>query len=242
MSTSFTNTLLAARRSGKTIADTAGAPETLAQAVAIQRAVMEGLGETVAGWKVNLHPELGGVSAPIFAGTSKEAPARWPFAERLVVEVEIAVRLKRDLPPGTYSREDIIAAIDGMYLGLEMCISRLPAGNTLPLWVNLSDNLANEGYVISKTSLPVAPVDYAALPCIVTLDGETLYSAPAKHPAGDLILPVMAYANAQSDLVGGFKAGQFITTGSLCGMVPVPRKGTLHVSLGYFGEMTLPIV
>lgn len=242
MSTSFVDTLLVARRSGKTVADFAGAPETLAQAVETQRAVMARLGETVGGWKVNQHAEVGGVAAPIFAGVSKEAPASWPFAERLVVEVEIAVRLKRDLPPGTYSREEIIAAIQSMSLGLEMCISRLPAGNTAPFWTNLSDNLANEGYVISKASMPLAPVDYAALPCIVTLDGETLYSAPAKHPTGDLLLPVMAYANAQSDLVGGLKAGQFITTGSLCGMVPVPRKGTLQVNLGYFGEMTLPIV
>ncbi|OYU47448.1 MAG: hypothetical protein CFE31_16895 [Rhizobiales bacterium PAR1] len=242
MSTSFASTLLAARRSGKTITDFAGAPESLAEAVRTQRAVMEGLGETVCGWKVNPHPEVGGVSAPIFAGACKEAPTSWPFAERLVVEVEIAVRLKRDLPPGQYSREEIIAAIEDMSLGVEMCISRLPAGHTASPWTNLSDSLANEGYVISKASMPLAAVDYASLPCIVTLDGETLYSAPAKHPVGDHILPVMAYANAQSDLVGGLRAGHFITTGSLCGMVPVPRKGTLHVSLGYFGEMTLPIV
>ena len=242
MTASFVDTLLAARRSGNTVSDFTGSPETLAQALTTQRAVMDRLSEAVGGWKVNAHAEVGGVAAPIFAGVSKIAPTTWPFAERLAVEVEIAVRLKHDLPPGTYSREDIIAAIESMSLGLEMCISRLPAGHNASYWVNFSDNLANEGYVISKASMPVATVDYAALPCVITLDGETLYNAPAKHPTNDLLLPVLAYANAQSDVVGGLKAGQFITTGSLCGMVPVPRKGTLHVSLGYFGEVTLPVV
>jgi 2-keto-4-pentenoate hydratase len=237
----FTEALLHARRSGQTIADSAGAPETKEAALHVQRKVMDALGETIGGWKVNLHPDFGGLAAPVFAGVTKVAPASWPLAERLMVEVEIAVRLKRDLPPGSYSRAEILAAIESMSLGVELCLSRLPAGNTLPFWVNLSDNIANEGYVISETRFPLAEIDFAALPCVITLDGETLYNAPAKHPTEDFLLPVIAYANAQSGIVGGLKAGQYITTGSLCGMVPVTRKGALRASLGRFGDIAVTL-
>ena len=38
------------------------------------------------------------------------------------------------------------------------------------------------------------------------------------NPWTDPLVPLIACANAQMDHVGGFRAGQIVTTGSLCGI------------------------
>ena len=50
-------------------------------------------------------------------------------------------------------------------------------------------------------------------------------------------MPLLAYANEQSDYLGGLRAGQIVTTGSLCGVLPVRAAGLLQAHLDKLGQV-----
>jgi 2-keto-4-pentenoate hydratase len=214
-------------------------PATLQDAMQIQRSVADGLGESLAGWKVAIHPEHGAVAAPLFKGLTRHAPAEWPWSEGLSLEVEIAVRLKHDLPRKACARADIIDAFESMVLGVELVKPRLAAGAATPFLAFLADNLGNAGYIVGTDARPWSAPDLKSVTCAVSLNGEVLHHAPARHQQGDPLLPLLAYATVQNDRFGGLRAGQLITTGSLCGLIPIPQAGVISVELGIFGAIRL---
>ena len=77
------------------------------------------------------------------------------------------------------------------------------------------------------------------LPSDVT--GVTIYDQPAVHGNGDPMTPFLAWANRQSDDLGSLKAGQIITTGSLCGGVLSPGKGEVVTRLSPLATVTLTL-
>jgi hypothetical protein len=92
---------------------------------------------------------------------------------------------------------------------------------------------------LDRTSDPKDNRAVGGLACHVTLDELLRYQAPAAHPAGDPLLPLLAYANGQSDYLGGLRAGQVVTTGSLCGVIPIHTAGLLKAHLGKVGEVSV---
>jgi 2-keto-4-pentenoate hydratase len=52
-------------------------------------------------------------------------------------------------------------------------------------------------------------------------------------------LLLLGYANEQNDYLGGLKAGRSVTTGSLCGVLPVHAAGFLKASLGKVGQVSV---
>ncbi len=95
--TIFVDSILEARRTGVAV-DPGAEPANHAEAYEAQRLTAERLGARVAGWKAADHPKIGPVAAPIFAGVSHGAGAAWAVTPGLGVEIEVALRLKRDLP------------------------------------------------------------------------------------------------------------------------------------------------
>jgi 2-keto-4-pentenoate hydratase len=232
---------LAEARSDGALTDTVGAPDSLEAAYALQAEMAVALGATVAGWKVALSPVCGAVAAPLFAGATVAAPATWSWPGGLAVELEIAVRLGRDLPPGPLTRADLAAAIDGWVFGVELVRSRLAAGSAAPFPAFLADNMANEGYVVGP-ALPAGGPALDGRQCRVTLDGTLLIEAPAVHPQGDPLAPLLAWASVQADGLGGLKAGQIVTTGALCGVVPIPGPGLVEATLDGFAPIRIAVL
>lgn len=233
--TAFATRIIAAQRA-HTLLGPGAEPDSRAQAYEAQRAICEGLGERVAGWKIADHPVLGMVGAPIFAGDIRADGGAWPLTPRLGVEIEIALWLKRDLPRGRHTRADVAAAVDSYCLGVELVGSRLaePQRNLLAF---LGDRMSNVGYVCGPARGAWRDEVVADRRCLFRIDGETIYDAPAAPPALDPLAVTMAWLERGEDLLGGFKAGQFVTTGSVCGVVPAPRKGTAMASIDGFGEV-----
>jgi len=52
-------------------------------------------------------------------------------------------------------------------------------------------------------------------------------------------LLLLAYANEKNDYLGGLKAGQIVTIGSLCGILPVHAAAFLKASLGKVGQVSV---
>jgi 2-keto-4-pentenoate hydratase len=238
---SMADALVGAHLAGRgTLSSSLAAPVNHASAMQIQAWVQQRLARPVGGWKVAIGPQQLPVAAPlldIYPDSTDIA-----LHDNCFVEVELAVRLRKDIPrreTGSYGRSDILDSVDGVFLGIEVIGGRFDDVAHVPFLSFLADNLGNKSYVIGA-SVPLSALDdINGLDCQVTLDTEPLHHAPASHPAGDPLIPLLAYANAQSDLLGGLKAGQLVTTGSLCGLLPVRAPGLLEARIARLGQISV---
>ncbi|HEY5797999.1 MAG TPA: fumarylacetoacetate hydrolase family protein [Bosea sp. (in: a-proteobacteria)] len=213
-------------------------PPSPAGAMQVQALVQQRLARPIGGWKVAIGPQQLPVAAPLLAVYPDDAAIG--LSSKFTVEVELAVFLRNDFPrrkAGSYVRSDVLEAIDRVVLGIEVIGGRFENPADVPFLSFLADNLGNRAYVVGD-SVPLAALnDIDGLDCDVTLDGRALYRAPASHPAKDPLLPLLAYANAQSDDLGGLKAGQVVTTGSLCGVLPIETAGLLEARVSQVGQV-----
>jgi len=206
----------------------------------VQALVQERLARPVVGWKVAIGPHQVPVAAPllyVYPHLSEISLSR-----NCAVEVELAVHLGKDLPrreSGSYDRSDILDSIESVVLGIEVIGARFDSAANVPFLSFLADNLGNRAYVVGDCVPLSALSEVNGLDCQVTLGGQPLYQAPASHPAGDPLMPLLAYANAQSDHLGGLKGGQVVTTGSLCGVLPVRDAGVLKARVAQVGQVSV---
>jgi 2-keto-4-pentenoate hydratase len=233
--------LVRARASGKGVLNSALlVPANARSAMQIQALVQERLARPVGGWKVAMGPDKRAVGAPLLDVYSDSAEIG--LFPNCTIEVELAVRLGRDLPKretGAYDRSDILDAIESLVLGIEVIGGRFDDAANVPFLSFLADNLGNRAYVLGD-QLPLSTVDQiGGLACHVALDRVPLHYALASHPSGDPLLPLLAYANEQGDCLGGLKAGQIVTTGSLCGALPVRSAGFLKAELDKVGRVSV---
>jgi 2-keto-4-pentenoate hydratase len=231
---SLTRLLVAAHRDGSTIA-APPVPEGIAAAMAIQNAVVQGLGRGIGGWKVAVNPEAGPVAAPMMDHVVLESPARWRFSPGIAIEVEVAVRLARDIPVGTSDRSAILAAIESMSLGIEVVLPRVVAGVPFPAY--LADSLGNAGYVIDSKRMAWRDHDPATFALSVTSGGSSVFSGSCSFPLKDPLAPIIACATATNGTRVAYKAGEIVTTGSICGLVAVPGPGLLIAEVADFGRV-----
>lgn len=215
-------------------------PLSPAIAMQVQALVQQRLAKPVGGWKVAIGQQQLPVAAPLL-DLYPDSSEISLFAN-CAIEVELAVHLREDLPrrgTGAYERSDILDAIENVVLGIEVIGGRFDSAANVPFLSLLADNLGNRAYVVGG-SVPLSALsEVNGLDCDVTLDRQPLHRAPASHPAGDPLLPLLAYANAQSDHLGGLKAGQVVTTGSLCGVLPVRAAGMLEARISQVGQISV---
>lgn len=238
--------LIAARRDKALIEMTQQpVPASFAEGLGIQRAIADALGHDIAGWKVAI-AEDGAPIAGIMPGPYL-APGdvyEGAIGAELRVEIELALRLAKDVPvrPGQlYSRAELLGHCDKAWLGIEIVESRLAnwTGVPMPLW--LADAMGHGGYVIGPEIAIAALDDIDGLSCFIALNGVTIYDKPAFHANGDPMAPFLAWANRKEEALGPLRAGQIVTTGSLCGGVLSPGKGEIVTRLTPLGTVSLTL-
>lgn len=222
----------------------ADAPTTPEEAMHVQAEVMDLLGVEVGGWKVSIRPDGLAAAAPMFRhwivpeGRGFEIQDNGPVG----IEVEIGLRLNRDLPPrpGTpYSRSEVIAACDRAFAGIEVVTPRVANPSDIPFLHYLADNIGNGGYVIGGGLDRFSDIDLASLRCVIEFNGKVEHDKIGGNPWGDPLVPVVACVNAQIDRVGGFKAGHTVTTGSLCGLIWRPRGERVTARIEGLGTVAM---
>lgn len=221
-------------------------PADLVEAAEIQAAVARRLNAHVAAWKVGYTPDGIPVAAPIFDRFLKPSGAHFPLRDPSLwgVEPEIAFRLGVDLPRRIvqpYTREDILSAVDSVLVGIEVVASRVKDHKAAPFLLFLADNIGHAGYAFGAEKRHWQDLDLANLRATLTVNGEVVHDAVGGHPTTDPLKPLLDYANAQSDRLGGLRAGQIITTGSLCGLVAVEEPGEVAAAIEGIGEARLYI-
>ena len=214
-------------------------PETVDDALAIQRRVGELLNETVGGWKCSLPKADRHIVAPIFASTIyTQSPCEvlhdGPAVE---IEPEIAFILGRDLPvrEKSYTEEEVRNAIRETRLVLELMGCRYAETSSLTSLELLADSFKNQGLFLGPVLPDGLNRQLESFP--VRIDGGSAYSLDreGKHPDGHPLRPLYWLAN----FLRGKElcAGQVITTGSYAGIIKVPVGVPLTITFGDLGKI-----
>jgi 2-keto-4-pentenoate hydratase len=213
--------LVEARRTGRRIEALPPACRvgSVAEAEAIQDAVIAALGERVAGWKV---ATLNGVvmGGAMLASRVFASPARVPAALTPLrgIEAEIAFRFERDLPPRErdYDYAEVAGAATA-FAAIEIVDSRFRDYRAAPLLDKAADCVSNGGFVAGTLQPGWRALDLAQVAVRLVIDGKTVVEKHGGHPAGDPLLPAVALVNLRRT-GAGVRAGQIMTTGTYTGL------------------------
>ena len=232
--------LLAVRRGGPRLAALPAklAPQTLAQAYAIQYALLRELNTSIAGWKASLFDAENGICAPLAASAVRDAPAylvpkRMPTRNnsQFGIEPEIAFRLDKDLPPlapgAQYERTAVLNALASAHAVIEIVVSRYLDNEAVSRLEQVADFFMNEMLIVGPSCPGWRSLQLAELPLEVRVDGKPVHQARGGHPLGDPLKPVVWLANHLSQFGQGLRAGEIVTTGSWNGV----RTVTLEQSV-----------
>ncbi len=221
---------------------------SIAEAYAVQAGTAIALGERVGGWKAGFGPDKASVAAPMLAGTVAKSGARvaLPPDRPAILEIEIAFRLARDLPPRPgrpYTRGEVEDAVDVALAGAEIIAARagMPStGAPFPRFV--ADLQGNAGYVCGGETRAFREIALDACRVELWIDDTLVHDAVGGHPQGDPWAPLVAWAGAQRDRLGGLARGQVITTGSLNKPLPIDKPCRVRARIAGVGEVAFAFV
>ena len=215
-------------------------PVTTEDALAIQKATMQLIGDNVGGWKTVLPVGDKLNVAPIFARTihtQSPCPIR---LERGIcrIEPEIGFSFKHDLPPRdqAYTDDEIKNALASSHMALELIEKRYNGIEEVTYLENLADCLFNQGMYVG----PEIPLDKAMVAAEIGFgltQGETSKPFVGSHPNKGPILPVLWLANFLREQGIGIKAGQVVITGSFAGVHEVQPDIEFSLEYGDLGQM-----
>lgn len=221
------------RKSGERVPTSSFASfPAMAQVMDLQdRVTLDGRKEEA--WKVARSPDGVPVVARLHPLIEKNAGAKLPWRKDMLLEIEVAVRLRKDLPVSNtpYERSDILDAIATVHLGAEMVWTVLLEAGKVSFPLYLVDRLGNDGYVLGPT-LGREFLDPSSTPALSIRTGSgSIFDAPAKHATGDVLTWLLDYANLADRPANVLKAGTLITTGTLCGAIPLKEGGSFEVDM-----------
>ena len=201
------------------------APQTLADAYAVQYALLRELNSSIAGWKATLFDAENGICAPLPANAVRDAPAylvpaRMPTQNnsQFGIEPEVAFRLGSDLPPlragAHYDRDSVNAALVSAHAVFEVVVSRFLDPAAVSQLERVADSFMNELLIVGPSVPDWRSLPLATLPLEVRVDGKPMHQARGGHPLNDPLQPVVWLANHLSQFGQGLRAGEIVTTGS----------------------------
>ena len=234
--------LLDARRSGRKLgAVDLPVPPTIDAARAVQAAITAALGDEIEGWKVSVRPDGAAISAPLrpFLRQGRDRLAM-PWRPGMGLEVEIAFQLAR-LPVDHHTAtppEGIPDFVEAIHLGIEAIDGRLAEGGRSPFALFLADSLDNAGYALGPKLPETIVPELLAQNIEISVRGGATWSGIARHPLADPRLPMIA-AIRQNVIAAHSLSGLIVTTGSLCGIVPINAPGVVDISIEAFADIRI---
>jgi 2-keto-4-pentenoate hydratase len=215
-----------------------------AVAYAVQDATLRGLGP-VGGWKVGAKgPTVAPECAPLPASGlfSTGATLVGPQWRLRGIEVEVAVRLRRDIVAAPVEPDEALLrdAIEAVLPAIEVVESRLADWRASAQLAQLADLQSHGALVLGTPStLPVAELDLRAVQAYLAFDGQPVASTRGANPGGDIwrLLGWLARHCAQRGQP--LRAGQVVTTGSCSGLLFAPEGAHVQAQLEGIGVVEL---
>ena len=212
--------------------------------------VADALGWPVVGWKIaatnaRMQAALRS-SEPIYGRVYDPnvvpSPASVAHSRQLspIPEVEFVFRLTADLPPReeVYSEDEVADAVASLHPGLELAECRFIHDDAFPpLPAILADGSGNGTLVVGDAvedwrSQPLSDQDVRLI-----RDGEVCRTGNAREAMGHPLKPLTWLANALSRTKVGLKEGQWVSTGTLTGMLRPKAGQTFVADFGAFGRV-----
>ena len=247
-------TLAEARRERRSLDDLPGGlPKDEAAAYAIQRGAIEAYGGRRVGYKIGAtSPEAQALlntdhpfRAPLFAADCHDDGATFvvPGYGMLGVEPEFALRLGRDLPAKgkPYKLADVQDAVTAVHPAFEIIGIRLPDELFKNAIVVTADFGANVGFVAGEGVRDWQDHDLSAIPVRVSVDGAEVARGSGEKVMGHPLNALIWLANDLSAKGEGLVGGDWISTGTCAGIVPVAPGQKAVADFGPFGEVRLTI-
>lgn len=239
--------LLKAREAGLTIPTLpeGSHPRNAEHAYAIQDAVMLGMGE-IAGWKVGAkNPQSEPTCSPLPQMLICDTPGKISVQREQLhgVEIEIAVRLGKDLPPAgqPYTAETVIAAVESVHPAIEIVCSRFSDPWKLDEMFPLADSISNGYLIVGPGISDLSSLSGSTAWIDMTLDGKSALSAEKSNPGGTIGRLLAWLANHAAARSGGLRKGQIITTGSFIGIFPMPATVAIHGEVRNIGSVDVVV-
>ncbi|TWD50779.1 hypothetical protein FB480_106170 [Agrobacterium vitis] len=207
---------------------------SVAQAFDVQMAVMSQLKQSATTFKIALRKDGTAVGAPIFSNRSVSNSEAIAISDAgyTGIEFELAVVLKSDITASmaAHGVDGILPAIERFIFGFEICATRFSDPQAADENAHLADNMSNSAFFAGNENW-AGGVDIDGADLTISANGETIFAAKAKHPFGGVLAPILAYALADDDKIGLLKAGNIVTTGSLCGLLKASLPATFEASV-----------
>lgn len=203
-------------------------------------------GEKVVGRKIGLtsvamqrqlgvdNPDFGFFTdAMVYRGTDPIPTARFIAPK---VEPELGFRLSRDLPANP-SLDEVAAAIDAVYLAVEIIDSRVRDWD-ITLVDTVADN-ASCGAVILSDPVDIPLDQLTAVTATMSVNGAVAGHGTGADVMGHPLEPLRWLAGVLATRSVPLKAGEIILTGSFCGAAPVTPGADVEIDYGTYGKLNV---
>jgi 2-keto-4-pentenoate hydratase len=225
-------------------------PRTVGEAYAVQEALRklwEPVHGPVAGLKIatttKVMQQLMGIDHPcggmIYARCIHASPATIRLAEftHLVIECELAVRLKSGLPkvPGGQTRESVRAAIGAVMPAFELIEDRNAVYKETRALSLIADNAWNGGIVLGSEQPLPAGLDLNGLSGRLSVEGRERGQGKTDDPLGALAW----VANLAIERGRPMTAGMVVITGSVIPTQPIEPGERFEFTLEGLGSVAM---
>lgn len=243
--------LAAARQSGAVADAPEGWPPSgTGQAEAIQAAATREMGEPVAGWKIGATSTEaqrimgcdGPFCGPLFASRIFEDGATIPFMPgTLGVECEYAFRIAADQPAGKsdYDAQSIVSLVGSCHPALEIIGRRFAADGFPSVEEAVADFAANVAFVHGPSIENWQQADLAGQEVRGLVDGRQTNAGFGSAVRGHPLNALAWLANALAGRGTGLRSGNWVSTGTCLGVVPVSAGAAVTGEYGSLGRVGL---
>jgi 2-keto-4-pentenoate hydratase len=244
------DTLLSARSSHRAVAPPSETkPLSLDEAYRVQDELREAVlksGERLLGWKAGFTGKASqqafGVDHPVCAfllasgvyATGQQVPVS-RFAQ-LMVEVEMAFVMKRDLAGPGVSPAAALLAVEGAVPALELADVRFTGKPTVADVV--SDGVYANAIVLGQPLSPVVGLDLALEGVVVELNGQLAGTNTAAEVMGNPLNSLAWIANHLGARGLGLTAGDIVMTGSISTVLKPNASDTVSARFTRLGSVS----
>jgi 2-keto-4-pentenoate hydratase len=245
-----------ARRYRKAIAPFTDDDPTLGMAdgYAVQRALVDLMladGDAIVGYKVGLtskpmqrmigvdSPDL----APVLRSTLYRDGDEVPLSRFIQPKVEaeiVAVMGSRLRGPGV-TRDDAVAAVEGVCAAVEIVDSRFEDWR-IKLADTVADLASNGAAAVSDRIVPLAEIDPRLVGMVLSRNGDLVDTGAGAAALGDPLEVVAWLANTLGENGVALEPGHLVMTGALHAAVPMSAGDVFLAEFDRLGPLTLTVI
>ncbi len=159
------------------------------------------------------------------------------------VECELAVHLARDLPPKTYTVEEVGEAVDLLMAGIEVVENRYPDLKEFGTPSLVADQVFHAAAVLGAPVQDWRSLDLASIRGEMLVAGQLVGAGEGRELLGHPLAALAWLAgSAEAAGFGGLRAGQIVMLGSVTPPVWLQEPAEVEVRFGPLPPVTLNLV